>query len=574
VVFWSFHYTRTSESGGTLDRGQVFVADALGKSLIEITDSTIPEGMSPSWSSDGNKILFVGGGNTFGSRRIILCNADGSDKFPVPGITWVDNAAYRPALKLPTVDTGTPMPIIQPTFPPTSTSSPTATSTSTRTSTLTATPTPRPTLVSKFTSSPTATSTNTRVPTPTVTVKVTPSATPKASQPMGPVTWSKLPDTSGLPDRGSRAVYNSKRQVIVLFGGTNSAGQTLSTTWEFDGKTWIRIETPNSPPSRFWHGMAYESRRNVTIVFGGERSTSTSNLLNDTWEYDGKDWVKINTAHSPLPRGYGALLAYDSCRGKTVLFGGKDSRGLPTETWEYDGKDWTQVQTSASPPGRWLSAMAFDSTRCKMVLFGGGDGKDDTWEYDGKNWSRISTGNTPPARWAHALAFNPVTSHIILFGGYNPKTQHPMNDTWAYDGTNWQILSTTPSPSTREQHAMAFYGVTSQVIVISGWGSDGNWVLTEGVTQPAACGAGWSRLSIGKYAIVMPGDPNRVRSEPQKGNNLLTALNAGAIVKIIEGPVCADGLVFWKVSNASIPGGFGWTAEGDGTEYWMVPYQP
>ena len=43
---------------------------------------------------------------------------------------------------------------------------------------------------------------------------------------------------------------------------------------------------------------------------------------------------------------------------------------------------------------------------------------------------------------------------------------------------------------------------------------------------------------------------------------------------ILEGPVCADGFVFWRVENDSIPGGSGWTAEGDGTEYWLVQYQP
>jgi hypothetical protein len=45
-------------------------------------------------------------------------------------------------------------------------------------------------------------------------------------------------------------------------------------------------------------------------------------------------------------------------------------------------------------------------------------------------------------------------------------------------------------------------------------------------------------------------------------------------MKVIEGPVCADGLIFWKVENNSIPDGTGWTAEGDGAEYWLEPYVP
>jgi hypothetical protein len=88
------------------------------------------------------------------------------------------------------------------------------------------------------------------------------------------------------------------------------------------------------------------------------------------------------------------------------------------------------------------------------------------------------------------------------------------------------------------------------------------------------CGANWTRLGAGKYAIVAPGSPNRVRSEPKKGDNLIASLTTGTVVKLLEGPVCADGLIFWKVENGDIPGGVGWTAEGDGKEYWLEPYKP
>jgi hypothetical protein len=46
------------------------------------------------------------------------------------------------------------------------------------------------------------------------------------------------------------------------------------------------------------------------------------------------------------------------------------------------------------------------------------------------------------------------------------------------------------------------------------------------------------------------------------------------VVKVIKGPICADGLIFWKLENDSIPSGVGWTAEGDGQEYWLEPYTP
>jgi hypothetical protein len=84
----------------------------------------------------------------------------------------------------------------------------------------------------------------------------------------------------------------------------------------------------------------------------------------------------------------------------------------------------------------------------------------------------------------------------------------------------------------------------------------------------------WTQLKVDGYARMIDVVPNRVRSAPQKGDNLVGKLNPGDVVKVLEGPVCADGLVFWRVESDNIPGGSGWTAEGDGTEYWLEPANP
>lgn len=92
---------------------------------------------------------------------------------------------------------------------------------------------------------------------------------------------------------------------------------------------------------------------------------------------------------------------------------------------------------------------------------------------------------------------------------------------------------------------------------------------------PNDCTQGWTQLGIGVSAIVTGAEndpPNRVRSEPSKSDNVIAQIYPGTIVKVIEGPVCVDSLVFWKVENADIPGNTGWTAEGDGNEYWLEPY--
>ncbi len=92
-------------------------------------------------------------------------------------------------------------------------------------------------------------------------------------------------------------------------------------------------------------------------------------------------------------------------------------------------------------------------------------------------------------------------------------------------------------------------------------------------TTPAECAAGWTRLAGVEYAAVMPGYANRVRAIPDTVGDILSQLNPGMMFKILEGPVCADGFAFWRVEHASIPGGSGWTAEGDLAEYFLEPVE-
>jgi len=90
-----------------------------------------------------------------------------------------------------------------------------------------------------------------------------------------------------------------------------------------------------------------------------------------------------------------------------------------------------------------------------------------------------------------------------------------------------------------------------------------------------SCASDWTQLYPGAFTVVAggPGDPpNRVRSAPITGASIITQIDPGEIVLVLEGPTCANNLVFWKVRSDVIPGGLGWTAEGDGAEYYLVPY--
>jgi hypothetical protein len=78
--------------------------------------------------------------------------------------------------------------------------------------------------------------------------------------------------------------------------------------------------------------MAFDTSCNRVVLFGG--GPTLTNTLGDTWEWDGNTWV--NKADGPVAQW--SNIAFDSYRNVTVLFGGQ----LTDVTWEYDGTTWTQ----------------------------------------------------------------------------------------------------------------------------------------------------------------------------------------------------------------------------------------
>jgi uncharacterized protein (TIGR03437 family) len=64
-------------------------------------------------------------------------------------------------------------------------------------------------------------------------------------------------------------------------------------------------------------------------------------------------------------------MAYDSAHGQIVMFGGADQNGVLNDTWVWDGTNWIQQSPETSPSARSFSAMAYDSAHDQTVLFGG-----------------------------------------------------------------------------------------------------------------------------------------------------------------------------------------------------------
>ncbi|RPI91706.1 MAG: SH3 domain-containing protein [Chloroflexi bacterium] len=96
--------------------------------------------------------------------------------------------------------------------------------------------------------------------------------------------------------------------------------------------------------------------------------------------------------------------------------------------------------------------------------------------------------------------------------------------------------------------------------------------VTVAATADACGDALPTRLQVDGYAYVDPDPPlpNNLRSEAGKDNELIGEIQAGQAMQILAGPECVDGSVWWQV-RALETELVGWTVEGDGQDYWLIP---
>ena len=244
--------------------------------------------------------------------------------------------------------------------------------------------------------------------------------------------WTLLkPQNSPKGKWSFRMVLDWYRRKVVLFGGRVGTKET-NDTWEWDGKNWTQVLTKNSPSKRRAYGFAYDMKRKVCVLFGGQGFPWQ---LGDTWEYDGKDWKQVKTANAPTPRS-GPCVVYDESRGVCVLFGGWDQKNgnkLMNDTWEYDGKNWTKINTKTLPGGRYWHNIFYDRIRGRVVMYGGLTGDNTTWEYDGKDW-KAALAFYPPASSESAVAYDWIRRRGFHFGGSNRGKLS--NEVWEYQGVD------------------------------------------------------------------------------------------------------------------------------------------
>lgn len=115
-----------------------------------------------------------------------------------------------------------------------------------------------------------------------------------------------------------------------------------------------------------------------------------------------------------------------------------------------DTYNWNQLSPATVPDPRRGHAMVWDGSR--IIMFGGQKESagsivdtDETWEFNGTNWNLLSPATSPPARGFHSMAWD--GTRAVMYGG-RKLTGPPfsMDDTWEFDGTDWTDLSPANTP--------------------------------------------------------------------------------------------------------------------------------
>ena len=290
-------------------------------------------------------------------------------------------------------------------------------------------------------------------------------------------TWEDLTPGSGNPTSRSThgLAYDSIRKRTVLFGGLVS-GSPNNETWTWNGSAWS-LACGTAPASecaisdRRNLQMAFDPMNGVALVFGGRVGGLTR--LGDTWSWNGTAWSEIcnGTTCSPEDRYEGALSYAGG--GKVILFGGNAASDQTLgDTWEWaGGSNWTLkcANDACGPGGRQSAAMAYDSVRGVVVLFGGaGDSGalQDTWEWNGSAWTQRCTGacTKPSARSQHGMAFDSNRDRVVLFGGTGADEN---DETWEWDGSSWTQFTPSTRPTPRRT-PLAYDSDRKRTVLFSG----------------------------------------------------------------------------------------------------------
>ena len=316
--------------------------------------------------------------------------------------------------------------------------------------------------------------------------------------------------------------YDSRRNEVVVFGGQKYAWDAVindykwmpsSDTWVWTNRGGWQMKNPaaaaNTPPARTKAQLCYDPLNNRTILVGGY-GINEQQLL-DTWAWDGDRWTKVTESAFPEPMDFhNSASVYDE-KNKEVILLSRMGGDFGIHAW--NGEKWILKERSGSSPDSSHMCLAYDQKNKQVVLLG----DDGTWVYDGSTWEKKSPANSPLQDddnqiqdMRGKLAYDGESKKVLFFGGLEEEDlSAPFdlvgNETWSWDGANWEKLELERSPSARNSHAIV--GIDKGVLLVGGHQSGGAQYSTDKAPLHASTefwdGKKWNYRSGGVYEVDM-----------------------------------------------------------------------
>ena len=351
--------------------------------------------------------------------------------------------------------------------------------------------------------------------------------------------WKNMyPSTSPPAASGTGLAYDSKSDKVILFGGWDTHNPK-DETWAYDYSTnnWTNMNPSKRPSPRPVHAMAYDSQSDRVILFGEAQGT-----LEETWAYDfnSNTWTNMSPLTHPIG---GGMMVYDSKSDRAILYSDTD---IPRQTWTYDFNSNTWTNMSPSQPINVISrGFAYDSQSDRSILFGeeGGYWQGlETWAYDFKTnaWTNMTSSSQPPKYHDDMMAYDAQSDRIVLYAG---KTSGS-GETWTYDYDNnhWTNMYPSSGPAIYVWYAMTYNSKADKVMLYGGADS-----MMNGIRET------WT------YELDGTGAPSVSSTSPQNGaTNVLVNANIQITFSAPMDKPSSEGAIS---ASPPISGTFSWDAD-------------
>jgi len=369
-------------------------------------------------------------------------------------------------------------------------------------------------------------------------------------------TWTALTPAALPPCVNESAMtYEANRGAMLLTGGVCTTSPVTDETWEWDGTTWTKIDTHGTEGERvFAHVLAFDVSRNDAVEYGG--TVAFGLPRSTTMLYGSTIWLPIDAGGgTPSPRSLFAFTT-DPVNNVIWLLGGTTDDLFLEDLWRYQNGQWTLIKADNAPASCITPNGVYDTDRHRSVFV---CSSSDVYEWDGKTWAHTNITDTkkkPPVRRFSAMVYDQTLKKTVLYGGFEDPAYN--DQTWTWDGTAWTQQKNNPAPS-RSLASMWYDPILKKTIL---YGGIGRLTTLDRITRYADMwsfdGAGWTDMKITATPGARYGAQAQV--DPRTGHTVLFGgLKVNTDAAMVQTQVYAadtwewDGTAWKQIATAAAP---------------------